>query len=89
MASSFSGVGKAPGLAVWRIEAFKPVLQGPEAVNGQFYAGSTPVASTCSEANANLVMYDLDMWDANKTRTSYSGSFGSSEWLSMNQTYRS
>lgn len=89
MSSSFSGVGKGPGLTVWRIEAFKPVLQGPEAVNGQFYAGSTLVDLTRSDANANLVMYDCHLWGAKKTQYGGSTAFGSSERLFMTQNYRS
>lgn len=38
MDPAFAGAGKAPGLAVWRIESFKPVWVDEGHV-GQFYSG--------------------------------------------------
>ncbi|KAI8818389.1 uncharacterized protein EV422DRAFT_538417 [Fimicolochytrium jonesii] len=59
---AWEGVGKKPGLRVWRIEQFK-VVAWPEAQYGSFHTGdSYIVLNTYKKPNTDALLYDVHFW---------------------------
>jgi gelsolin len=60
--TAWHGVGKAPGLRVWRIEKFQ-VVPWPEAEYGKFFSGdSYIVLNTYKKPDVNALFHDVHFW---------------------------
>ncbi|KAI9105850.1 hypothetical protein DFS34DRAFT_31834 [Phlyctochytrium arcticum] len=59
---AWDGVGKQPGLKIWRIEQFK-VVAWPESHVGKFHTGdSYIVLNTYKHATSNAMLHDVHFW---------------------------
>eukprot|EP00884_Botryococcus_braunii_P011402 jgi/Botrbrau1/20262/Bobra.31_1s0047.1 len=62
MSSNFKDVGKSPGLTIWRIEAFKPILQAADSAKGQFYSGDAYLILHTEKTSSGTLSYSIFYW---------------------------
>ncbi|KAG0601882.1 hypothetical protein M758_11G145100 [Ceratodon purpureus] len=69
---AFQGVGQKPGMDIWRIEDFKPVLL-PKESHGKFYTGDSYIVLKTTALKTGGFHYDIHFWLGKKTSQDEAG----------------
>ncbi|KAB0801152.1 hypothetical protein PPYR_05506 [Photinus pyralis] len=72
MEPAFENAGKVPGIAIWRIEDFKPVAY-PVKDYGKFYTGDSYIILVTKEKNG-IFSWDIHFWLGSETSQDEAGS---------------
>jgi len=70
---AWAGVGKAPGLVIWRIEKFK-VAPVDKKTYGQFYSGDSYILlNTYKKPDTDKLLHDIHFWLGKSTTQDEAG----------------
>ena len=72
MHPAFANAGRAPGLEIWRVENFEPVLY-PKNNYGKFYTGDSFIVLNTVEAKDKKLHWDVHFWLGSETSVDEAG----------------
>lgn len=72
MHRAFANAGRAPGLEIWRIENFEPVVY-PKNNYGKFYTGDSFIVLNTIERKDKKLSWDIHFWLGSETSTDEAG----------------